>query len=404
MRALIAPEPGFLTTTSGRRRGDLRRSAAGLASARPVRPTPARWTTSTRCSRATRRATTRSRAGATCTRGRLDRWTSRTWARRGRRRARPAPAGRGRGPPGGRRPEAPVHDDAGPLHRGLLRGPALARQSRRGDVALARLARPGGGVRAQRRRRSAMASEQPDAIIVGSGAGGATAARVLTERGMRVTVLEKGDWATAEDFLPLDELHFHTQKALIPHVNDDPNMYVGRRRHAEAERALVDREHGRRLDHDLGRQPTALHAGGHGDHAVHAGHPGRRQHGRLALDLRGVPALLREGGARVGRVGEGQPGAGAGADEPGLRVPDAAVAPARGHRVPDGGVRQGGLAALPWPARDQLAGLRQPPGVLVLRLQPVLRLRAERARQRGEHDDPARARPPDAASCSPITA
>ena len=53
-----------------------------------------------------------------------------------------------------------------------------------------------------------MASEQPDAIIVGSGAGGATAARVLTARGMRVTVLEKGDWATAEDFLPLDELHF----------------------------------------------------------------------------------------------------------------------------------------------------------------------------------------------------
>jgi len=72
-----------------------------------------------------------------------------------------------------------------------------------------------------------MASEQPDAIVVGSGAGGATAARVLTARGMRVTVLEKGDWATAEDFLPLDELHFHTQKALIPHVNDDPNMYVG---------------------------------------------------------------------------------------------------------------------------------------------------------------------------------
>ena len=34
------------------------------------------------------------------------------------------------------------------------------------------------------------------------------------------------------------------------------------------------------------------------------------------------------------------------------------------------------------PARDQLAGLRQPPGVLVLRLQPVLRLRAERAATR----------------------
>src|SRR5919108_3586558 len=73
-----------------------------------------------------------------------------------------------------------------------------------------------------------MPSEQPDAIVVGSGAGGATAARVLTGRGMRVTVLEKGEWADADDFLPLDELYFHTQKALIPHIADDPNMYVGR--------------------------------------------------------------------------------------------------------------------------------------------------------------------------------
>src|ERR1700748_253185 len=72
-----------------------------------------------------------------------------------------------------------------------------------------------------------MRIDKPDAIIVGSGAGGGTAARVLTERGWNVVVLEKGPASTAEDFLPYDELHFSAHKALIPKITDDPMIYAG---------------------------------------------------------------------------------------------------------------------------------------------------------------------------------
>lgn len=70
-----------------------------------------------------------------------------------------------------------------------------------------------------------MRIERPDAIIVGSGAGGGTAARVLTQRGMNVVVLEKGRRWTAEEFLPYDELHFLEHRALTPAM-DDVNIYV----------------------------------------------------------------------------------------------------------------------------------------------------------------------------------
>lgn len=72
-----------------------------------------------------------------------------------------------------------------------------------------------------------MGSDPIDAIVVGAGAGGGTAARVLTDRGMNVVVLEKGPLLTAEDFLPYDEHFFHTRKSLIPTANDDPNIYIG---------------------------------------------------------------------------------------------------------------------------------------------------------------------------------
>lgn len=42
--------------------------------------------------------------------------------------------------------------------------------------------------------------ERTDVVIVGAGASGATAAKVLTERGLRVVALEKGPWRTKETF------------------------------------------------------------------------------------------------------------------------------------------------------------------------------------------------------------
>ena len=67
---------------------------------------------------------------------------------------------------------------------------------------------------------------KPDVIIVGSGAGGATAARVLTERGFSAVVFEKGPNPHAEDFLPYDELHFEGHEKLTPLEATDPNIYM----------------------------------------------------------------------------------------------------------------------------------------------------------------------------------
>ena len=65
-----------------------------------------------------------------------------------------------------------------------------------------------------------------DAIIVGSGAGGGTAARVLTKRGMRVLVFEKGPMRRPDEFLPYDELHFGEHMPLTPNKNTDPLIYI----------------------------------------------------------------------------------------------------------------------------------------------------------------------------------
>jgi len=72
-----------------------------------------------------------------------------------------------------------------------------------------------------------MPAPELDAIVVGSGAGGSTAARVLTQRGWRVAVLEKGPATGSESFFPFDELHYREHKTLIPHIGADPMIYAG---------------------------------------------------------------------------------------------------------------------------------------------------------------------------------
>jgi len=68
--------------------------------------------------------------------------------------------------------------------------------------------------------------DNPDAIIVGSGAGGATAARFLTERGFNVVIFEKGPNPHSDDFLPYDELHFEGHEKMTPPEASDPNIYI----------------------------------------------------------------------------------------------------------------------------------------------------------------------------------
>ncbi|MFH1808301.1 MAG: GMC family oxidoreductase [Pseudomonadota bacterium] len=62
-----------------------------------------------------------------------------------------------------------------------------------------------------------------DVLVVGSGAGGATAAMVLARRGARVLVVEKGPYHTLADF-ERDELRICRRDFFVPFVSDEPNL------------------------------------------------------------------------------------------------------------------------------------------------------------------------------------
>src|SRR5215212_7272820 len=64
------------------------------------------------------------------------------------------------------------------------RGPTLLRDRSTGRVTVAHKRKP----------------ERADVCIIGAGASGATAAKVLTERGVRVVALERGPWRKRDSF------------------------------------------------------------------------------------------------------------------------------------------------------------------------------------------------------------
>ena len=77
--------------------------------------------------------------------------------------------------------------------------------------------------------------ERVDAVVIGAGASGAAAAKVLTERGMRVVALEKGPWRTKESFGG-DELANVNRYNLWP----DPILNPRTSRSSAADEAAVD--------------------------------------------------------------------------------------------------------------------------------------------------------------------
>ncbi|TQM13322.1 GMC family oxidoreductase [Pseudonocardia kunmingensis] len=77
--------------------------------------------------------------------------------------------------------------------------------------------------------RHAKKPEPVDAIVVGLGATGATAAKVLSESGLKVVGFDRGPWLSAEDHYSGDELKFVNRNYLWP----DPNLFPRTLRHDE---------------------------------------------------------------------------------------------------------------------------------------------------------------------------
>jgi choline dehydrogenase-like flavoprotein len=213
-----------------------------------------------------------------------------------------------------------------------------------------------------------------DAIIVGSGAGGGTAAWCLTGYcNLRVLVLEKGPHRKSDDFLPYDELHFLDHNALTPSIKTDPNIYVdpaGKVKPVQrwwignmvgGATMLWEANLPRYTQEDFSplRFKTDLWQG-----ADPVDWPWTYDEFQPYFEM--------------AEHGEGASGGVAGTAPRRIRVPDATAPPARLYPVSDACLRAVRHGALCEPAWDQLPHLRQPARVSILWVLPKLRMRRKR--------------------------
>ena len=101
--------------------------------------------------------------------------------------------------------------------------------------------------------------ERADVVIIGAGASGATAAKVLTERGLQVVALERGPWRKRESFGG-DELANVNRYNLWPDPILNPTHFadVGGRG-SQTRPLLSGAADGRRRDGALARLAAALY-------------------------------------------------------------------------------------------------------------------------------------------------
>ena len=147
--------------------------------------------------------------------------------------------------------------------------------------------------------------QRTDVVIIGAGASGATAAKVLCEAGINVVALEKGPWRAKESFGG-DEL------ANINRYNLWPDPLLNPRTWRETAGDAARLENFCPVPQMVGGGTVALAglaAALHPERFPHAdrrGRPARREPRRLADLLRGPRALLPEGRVGVRRVGRGR--------------------------------------------------------------------------------------------------
>ena len=235
-----------------------------------------------------------------------------------------------------------------------------------------------------------------EALIIGSGPGGATAAEVLTRAGWSVRMLEKGrnhlldpdDMTKPGRDYSNDEIKFISRYFLGPDPLIEPRAFrrVGGRRRAHARgRGQLHPDHGRRRRRARRRQGAPLPRGGLPP-ALGQRAPGGRPRRRLAARVRRARALLRRGGAGHRRVGSrrGQP----------VRrlaqrsLPDATRCAHVRRSAVVGRRGEGGPPSLRGADRGQQHRLRRPARLQQLRLLRVLRVSDPRQGRPGGPPDP----------------